>query len=40
MHAAEIAGRLDVSARTLQTWKSRGDWDTKRRAYWPAAGLS
>jgi len=30
---AEIAGRLDVSARTLQTWKSRGDWDTKRRAY-------
>lgn len=30
---AEIAGRLDVSARTLQTWKTKGDWDTKRRAY-------
>ena len=30
---AEISGRLDVSARTLQTWKARGDWDTKRRAY-------
>lgn len=30
---AEIAGRLDVSARTLQTWKARGDWDAKRRAY-------
>lgn len=30
---AEIADRLDVSARTLQTWKARGDWDAKRRAY-------
>ena len=30
---AEIAGRLDVSARTLQAWKAKGDWDAKRRAY-------
>jgi len=30
---AEIAGRLGVSARTLQTWKTKGDWDAKRRAY-------
>lgn len=30
---AEISGRLDVSARTLQAWKAKGDWDAKRRAY-------
>jgi len=30
---AEIAGRLNVSARTLQAWKAKGDWDAKRRAY-------
>ena len=28
-----IAARLGVSARTLQTWKAKGDWDAKRRAY-------
>lgn len=30
---AEIADRLGVTARTLQTWKARGDWETKRRGY-------
>lgn len=30
---ADIAGRLGVSSRTLQTWKAKGDWDAKRRAY-------
>ncbi len=30
---AEIAGRLDVCARTLQNWKTKGDWDAKRQAY-------
>jgi hypothetical protein len=30
---AEIAGRLGVSVRTIQNWKTRGDWDAKRRAY-------
>lgn len=28
-----IAGRLGVSARTVQNWKTKGDWDAKRRAY-------
>lgn len=30
---SDIADRLGVSARTLQTWKAKGDWDAKRRAY-------
>ncbi len=30
---AEIAGRLGVSVRTIQNWKTHGDWDAKRRAY-------
>lgn len=28
-----IAGRLGVSVRTIQNWKTKGDWDAKRRAY-------
>lgn len=30
---ADIASRLGVCARTLQNWKTKGDWDVKRRGY-------
>lgn len=29
----EIAGRINVSSRTLQEWKFEGDWDRKRSVF-------
>ena len=29
----EIAGRLNISVRTVQNWKVAGEWDTKRSNY-------
>lgn len=33
MTFSEIASRLKLSEKTLSTWKSMGDWDTKRKKY-------
>lgn len=33
MSIAEIARRLDVSEKTLHTWKKDGDWDKKKERY-------